>query len=328
MADEIPDSSFDDSLTPEEQAHLDTKGAAEIPAEEARPDAKTEAPAEKPEAEPAEKDVIEGDGKDKVTYVRQEALHEERQRRKAVEKELQAIREERARQEGMLAAMKPQQTAGEKAADAPGELPDIEKDPVGYLKAKAAQEAAERAKTEEQRQLQEKSERVASIGIAHSQEFVKQQPNYFDQKAPDGTVVKGAYTFVREKAAERIAAQYPDATPRQIEQVLNLHELNLIQEAVAKGRNAASMVWEIATEQGYTPPQPKAPEQAKPSEAERIAALEKAQKSSRSLGAVPASGGADALSIEALADMSEEEFAEATKGKAWDKLRREGVLGR
>lgn len=333
MTDEIPDASFDETITPEEQAAFDEMRGGEVaPVEKPAAESaeKAEAKNEAPEAEAeAPKDEVK-DGEEKVTYVRQEALHEERQRRKELERQLREIREAQARQDGMLQALKPNGQAQQ-----PGPKPasqwtpqEIEAQPVAYLKAQAEERAAESQRTEQERAFQSQAKQVADIGIRHSQEFVKTTPHFFDTKGDDGATVPGAYSFLRQKAAERIAEDYPDATPDQIQATLNLHELNLIQEAVRDGKNSAALVYELAVAQGYQPPKPKAAPAGPMAEAEKIAKAEAAQRGGKSLGAMPAGGNAGELSIEALADMSEEEFAEATKGKKWEKLQRAGVLGR
>lgn len=331
MIDEIPDTSFDETITAEEQAAFDEMRGGEAPTEKPAPAEKAEAKpeAEKPEAEAeAPKDEVKGED-EKVTYVRQEALHEERQRRKDLERQLREIREAQARQDGMLQALKPngqQQQAVKPASQWTAE--EIKANPVEYLTAQAEERAVESKRTEEERVFQSQAKQVADIGIRHSQEFVKTTPHFFDTKGDDGATVPGAYSFLRQKAAERIAEDFPDATPDQIQATLNLHELNLIQEAVRDGKNSAALVYELAIAQGYQPPKPKTAPAAPMAEAEKIAKAEAAQRGGKSLGAMPAGGNAGELSIEALADMSEEEFAEATKGKKWEKLQRAGVLGR
>jgi hypothetical protein len=332
MIDEIPDTSFDETITAEEQAAFDEMRGGEVapvekPAAEPAEKAEAKTEAEKPEAE-APKDEVK-DGEEKVTYVRQEALHEERQRRKELERQLREIREAQVRQDGMLQALKPngQAQQGPKPASQ-WTAEEIKANPVEYLTAQAEERAVESQRTEQERAFQSQAKQVADIGIRHSQEFVKTTPHFFDTKGDDGATVPGAYSFLRQKAAERIAEDFPDATPDQIQATLNLHELNLIQEAVRDGKNSAALVYELAIAQGYQPPKPKTAPAAPMAEAEKIAKAEAAQRGGKSLGAMPAGGNAGELSIEALADMSEEEFAEATKGKKWEKLQRAGVLGR
>lgn len=333
MTDEIPDTSFDETITAEEQAAFDEMRGGEAPTEKPAPAEKAEAKpeAEKPEAEAeAPKDEIEGDGVDKVTYVRKEALDEERLKRKALARKLAEVEAAQARQDGMLQALKPNGQAQQPEPKPASQWTpqEIETNPVGYLKAQAEERAVESKRTEDLRVFQSQAKQVADIGIRHTQEFVKTTPHFFDTKGDDGATVPGAYSFLRQKAAERIAEDFPDATPDQIQATLNLHELNLIQEAVRDGKNSAALVYELAIKDGYQPPKPKTAPAAPMAEAEKIAKAEAAQRGGKSLGAMPAGGNAGELSIEALADMSEEEFAEATKGKKWEKLQRAGVLGR
>lgn len=319
--DDIPDSPIDDTLTPEEQAHFDSHGEAPLPDSPPEPEKKA-AP------EPEVKDEIEGDGKDKVTYVRQEALHEERQRRKSIERDLALAREEKARVEGMLNALKSPKAD---ATAAPDGEPDIDKDPVAWIKWDKAQRAKVEQETREQREFRERAESIAEIGRRHSEAFAKEKPDYFDAQDGDGKPVKGAYNYLREKAIERIAEQHPEATIAQINQAVDLHELSMISECRDRGVNAASEVYRLAIEQGYTPRQAAAAakaEAAKPTEAERIAALEKAQAGAKSLSATPGGGGASQMTLEALADLPDDEFEAATAGGKWERLHRDGALGR
>lgn len=316
------DTTTGDGLSADENAYFESGGETEL-AEAAPKPEPTPEPA-KVEAEPEAKDAapedkIEGDGKDKVTYVRQEALHEERERRKGLERQLRELKEAQARQDGMLQALKPQDGAKTDGAKQASQWTpqEIEQNPVGFIKAQAEERAADAKRAAEEREFQSRAQQISDIGMRHSQEFVKTTPHFFDTKAEDGSPVQGAYGYLRQKAAERIAADYPDASTQQIQSVLNMHELNLIQEAMRDGKNSAAEVYRLAVEQGYQPPKPKAPAI---SEAERIAKAEAAQRGGKSLGAVPAGGASGELTIETLAGMTDKEFAEATKGDKWERL--------
>jgi hypothetical protein len=111
------------------------------------------------------------------------------------------------------------------------------------------------------------------------------------------------------------------------------NEREIINNAFAAGRNPAQVIYDFAIRRGYRPageaqlsaapsqiPLAKPAGRARPmSEAEKIALAARGQSASKSLSAA---GGAatGTLTLEALAGMSDEEFAEATKGDRWQRL--------
>lgn len=320
MTDEIPDSPPDDvTFSPDEQAYIDSKGASDVPkADEPKVEEKPEAKAEEP-AKDGEKEAEKEP--EAVNLVPQGALQEERARRKKAEAERQALREKLAFYEGQKEALKPEAKAGD-----PGVKPDPEKDPIGYIKWKDAQDAAaEKAKAEAER-IDAEQRRLAAISKRHADEFAKQKSDWNDTTV-DGKTVPGAYNFLRQAAFDKLRSANPDDPAEKIWATINLAELGHTQECARNGINAAQALYDLAVEQGYKPPQPKPEAKPGPTEAERIAALEKAQKAAKSLGDVPSGGGEGEITLEALAAMDDDEFAAATSGKKWEKLKRSGALG-
>lgn len=114
------------------------------------------------------------------------------------------------------------------------------------------------------------------------------------------------------------------------------NELEVINSAFSAGRNPAQVIYDFAIRRGYrptggseaVPAVGRQPSFTKPatatapmSEAEKIALAARGQAAAKSLSA--AGGGATGtLTLEALAGMSDEEFAEATKGERWQRLLR------
>lgn len=109
------------------------------------------------------------------------------------------------------------------------------------------------------------------------------------------------------------------------------NEREVIASALASGSNPAQVIYEYALRRGYrSGPEAEAPGRgpspaAAPaglSEAEKVALAARGQAGAKSLssaGGAPPSN----LSIEALASLGDEEFAEATKGEKWRKLLRD-----
>src|SRR5215510_7637419 len=92
-------------FTPSERAYFDSRGESGLEAPKEAPAQAQGTPAEKPEAEPAD-----GAGDDKPRkFVEHGAFHEERSRRKALEKELQDARIYNARMEERFRALLPPQ---------------------------------------------------------------------------------------------------------------------------------------------------------------------------------------------------------------------------
>lgn len=113
------------------------------------------------------------------------------------------------------------------------------------------------------------------------------------------------------------------------------NEREVIAGALSAGRNPAQVIYEFAVRRGYQPRERapaslpvsgKAPQtgQTGPApltEAEKIALAARGQAGAKSLSAA-GGGSTGTLTLEALADMSDEEFAEATKGERWQRLLR------
>lgn len=318
--DDLQDTVVEETLSPEEVAYWDSKGTSD----EAKPEQKPEAKAEEPKAEEpkAEEPKVEEKEPEVEKLVKHGAFEEERQRRKKAQQEAQALREELAFIKGQQATLKPEQK--------PQTLEeiDVEKDPVAAIAALKSEIAARKQAEQTTAQVQS----IISTGQRYCQKFAETEPLFFDSIA-DGKRQQGAYTFLRQATMQRLEQQGVPA--HEIEQQVNLSEIRLINDALAQGLDPAVAMWHWAQIAGWKKPEP-AKEQNRaedgkfakpqPTEAERIAALEKAQKASKSLGSVPSGGGEGPLTLEALADMDDEEFAAATSGKKWDRLHRNGAI--
>lgn len=114
------------------------------------------------------------------------------------------------------------------------------------------------------------------------------------------------------------------------------NELELIRNAYATGRNPAQVIYDFAMQRGYRAANAAGPRLgARPqtpvggpvegrrtiTEAEKIALAARGQAGAKSLSSM-GGGSTGTLSLEALAGMSDEEFAETTKGDRWQRLLR------
>jgi hypothetical protein len=147
-------------------------------------------------------------------------------------------------------------------------------------------------------------------------DFVRDRPDFLD-----------AYQHARQaRLGELVALGY---TPQEALGITFDNELEVIRNAYANGRNPAEIIYSYAAQHGYRGVRAVGPAHDRgggsmdrgpvPSEAEKIAIAARGQAASKSLSAA-AGGSTGTLTLEALAGMSDEEFAEATKGDRWHKL--------
>lgn len=136
-----------------------------------------------------------------------------------------------------------------------------------------------------------------------------------------------AYQHAREaRVSELCALGY---APQEALAITFDNEAEIISNAFAAGHNPAQVIYEYAQRHGYRggPGPVQHATRAVPgsapamSEAEKVALAARGQAASKSLSNA-GGGSAGTLTLEALAGMSDEEFAEATKGDRWQKLLR------
>ena len=291
------------TLTAEEQAYFDTRGAtAPEPAKEA-PEKAPEAPEEvEATAEPDDAGEAEADAPDDVggeddrkqKVVSHKALHAERERRKAAEKELQELREFRIRMEERAKWAQEAQAKreAEAAKPSPEPEPDPDEDIFGAVKHDREHTRAElqalREKVEQQekaRQAEQETRQVIAAYQAKANEF-KAQTEDFD----------AAYQHLyksRDEELQELGWNDPAARMRQIEQ----EEYGIAVQALQQGRNPAEAVYRMARARGYQRSAPAAP----------APDVEKAKAASRTLSGT---GGnpTGPMTAERLSKMSATEF--------------------
>lgn len=280
--------------TPEEKAGFESvrtetpivEAPPEKPAELAKPEEQKPA-AEKPKAE------------ERVRLVPHAALHEERERRKNLEKRLQELEQAKPK------------------AETPAEL-DEHTDPIGVigqLKAKIAEQERQQREWEESQRTEQDIARRAGERI---NAYAAEHPEYKEQ-----------LQFLRQSRFEelRFLGQSPENAARQIEQ----EEKALARMALDDDMDPGEIVANLSRHRGWKPaapdpnPDPKPGPAARPapqaaaikeeiakSEA-KIERLEKGQRAARS----PSTGGGGAaeneLSLEAIANLDGAAFDKAFK---------------
>jgi hypothetical protein len=233
-------------------------------------------------------------------FVPHAALHKERERRKAVESEYGNMREQMARAQERLAVLNEVISASEAppAAARSNEPPDPEQDIFAAFKWQPERlktlEAAREADTHKAQQRQ-MTEQVQTLYRQDAMRFAQQQPDF-----PD------AYQYVANSyQAELKALGYND---QQIHGRMLQEEGQLVVEALQRQISPAQVIYERAKARGYAKkdaaPAP-APQQ---SNTNKLESIQKAQKQQASLSGAGGSPG-EGLTIESLANMSEDEFS-------------------
>ena len=252
---------------------------------------KAEAPAVETTTE-AEPEAEEAKEKPQGT-VPQGALHAEREKRKTVEAELKAVREQIA----ALATMR-EQIASRKPEDLPaGDDPAA----VEHLRQRLAQ--IEQGQTRVEQRLD-----TQAVNQAEMQQLggvMAQSEALYRQEKPDYD--SAIEHVVKARAAE--LALY-GLTPPQIQQTISEEATEIVRSAVAQGRDPAELGYQIALSRGYRPAGPAETTETPPQgQAQRtLDAIAQAKAQGKSLGG--AGGGKVAtLNAEAVLAMSPEDFA-------------------
>jgi len=323
---------FGESLSPAEQAYFSSKGAetAGIASEAPEPSA---APITHDEAAPAQSqsdtdlDVGEvyldenGKARSVVTgkFVPHGAFHKERERRKATEAELMTARERMARADERLAVLNdiltasesPAQTQAKKAeAETP---PDPETDIFGYVKWQA-QKIQELEESRKQETVQREQARLAN----EVQTYYRNDAMNFVKATPD---FPEAYQYVAQSFATELRAR--GLNDEQIQQQLMSEEAQIAYQCRIRGTSPSQVIYEMAKARGWQSKggNGNAP-QAAPSDSaqKKIANIQQAQRASVSLSGAGSSGG-EGLTIEHLANMSDDEFAAVSSKLGKHKMR-------
>jgi len=252
-----------------------------------QPEAQGEPPAQQGEHQPEQPEAQR-----QARMVPYDSLHEERQRRREVQEELRREREQMARERDIVnqrLAVLHQPQAQQRPA------PSRDEDPVSYFEhqigalREGVQQALEPVQAIQAQQAQANQiQQIASAAGMQVEEFRGATPDY-DQ----------AYQHVRSQTIARYRAMGMSA--QEIVAQINQDEVVFAARALKSGQNVGEAVYNYAKATGYQP------QGAQKGASEQLAAEAKAAAAARNLGSGVAAKGA--LSYEALASMSDEEFA-------------------
>lgn len=289
--DEPPPVADTPEATPEPEAKPDRardEGGRFAKAED-KPEPKAEAKDAKAEGKPDAKTPPEG-------YVPHGALHEERERRKKMQAELDDIKRRNEAMEArfgqLMERFKPQ-------------APDLQQDPVGHLSHRlnelgqeVQQQRDYRQRNEAQIAQQQQWQQFLNAYGAASQQFTQSQPDY----------VKAHSALMTAMIADYQALGYDQA---QATQMANQQEVQIAAKAFQDGVNPAERVYRLAQRRGYKL------EAAPVDPAAKLAVIEQGQRKSPEFS--PGGAGRPKLTLEAVAAMSDEDFGKLD----WEKTMRE-----
>ena len=315
-------SSGDDAFTAEEQAAFDAyaSGSEPVAAQEPAPGPVPEPAAAAAPAEPAapgevvDPEVEEGSAdENKGKFVRHGAFHQERERRKALEKELADTRERFARGDERLRLLTEamNRPAAPSAPEAPVEPPkkiDPAEDIFGAY-AQLQQELADlRSSQTQQTEAMKSQEEARQAEVERGQVINTYRADIQAAAIADPTFVDAYRHLIDGRVAEMKLLGFSDADAVA---AVNAEEFTLVQSALQRGQSPAAVVLQLAKGRGFVAKAPEpAPEPAKPQEtaAEKAARVAAGQAGpGRSLSAA---GGAPAgeLTLEMLSSMTDAEF--------------------
>lgn len=304
----MPNELFDQMEAEVKEAEAELEKAetdvAATPVEEGEPEAPVEAKTEVADTDedaPSEhQDEKETKDVGKVPYPQ---FKREREARQAAEAARQEYEKKLAVLEDRFTQLNERLTPKEEKP----EIPAYEEDPFEHLRQKQLLEEQERSEFtkrlsefEEQQRYQQANAHLHQQVVAAEGQFRVEHPDYDD----------AVQHLKTARAREYNAMGITD--PSQIEQMLGQEAVQLAQMAFHNNRSPAQMAYEIAVSRGYS-------QKAAPQPVDKLANIEKGQSKSTSLSG--AGGGEQrVLDIEALANMSDEEFSAAMKNGQWGKL--------
>lgn len=239
------------------------------------------------------------------TQVPYAALHEERMRRREIEQQMGQQRELMARMEERFASLQERLSPKEEA-------PSYDEDPAAYLRHQNEQLAAQLAELkggadqqQQAAQQQQHYEQFRNHFQGLEAEFARTHADYYD-----------AIGYLRDSRAQELARF--GYSPEQIQGALTWEAHQLAQNALAAGQQPAEAFYEIAKTRGYKANENGEQGKGKGDEVAKLQELAKNKERAGGMG--PGSGDEGEVTLARLAEMSEEEFEEATKGDRWRAL--------
>ena len=242
------------------------------------------------------------------------ALHEERSRRRELDQQLQAVREQNARMEERFRAFQERLQEQQRAAapQAPNEpTVSYEDDPAEYLRQqnsilerRVQDLQGARSTSEQERQAQVAMQQFSEQLSMDEQRFVQQQQDYYD-----------AVEFLKQSRYQEL--QSIGVSPPEIQRAIINDTVYLAQQAARAGKTPPQAFYDMAVARGYAKAAKAQPTAAASSN--RVQQVAQGQRAAAGMGASGGDSGGD-LSLAKLENMSDDEFEQATSGERWRKL--------
>jgi len=239
---------------------------------------------------------------------------EERIKRKEVQKQIEQLTKENEQLRNTFT-----QIVSSSQKDAKEQAPSFEDDPIGALKHENEQLKKQfselsnfRDQTIQERDLSRKEQMFMQSYRGHVQEFTQSNPDFHD-----------AYQFLlQNRKAEYEMAGYSE---NDVNQLLHEDEAAIVANAMKNERNPAETIYQLAKLRGYAvkanQKNHESDKQTKIKENEKkIHNLERGMAASRSINAAGGSNARNNLTLEDVADMSEDEIGSVD----WEQLMRSG----
>jgi hypothetical protein len=314
-----------EALTPEESKLMDDNRQAEFSIPEPEPAAPVTKTAPEPTPEPETIETTEPDDvpvaetpPEKRRMVDYGALHEERERRKAADKEKAELARQLATITGRFSTLEELAKAAAAQTQPKPQIPDVNSDPVAHFQAELRARDEKIAQFENwQRQQQQQAEQAQQINQIRA--IASQQEAEFAKETPD---YQEAATYVQQARLNQLRVlRVPNP-----EQAVAQEALQLAVNALQQGVNPAQMVYEYAKTVGWAPkvaaptpsqPAPAAPKPAAPAAgAKKLETVAKGQAANASLSQLNGSASPE-TTIESVLKMSDEEFAKWATPENW-----------
>ena len=261
--------------------------------------------------------VVPAQDTERSTMVPHAALHEERERRKAVEAENRVLMERTTR---ILEEMAKNQRVAQPAPPVPAapEIPPLDKDPLGNIVGQLSQMDQQLKALSQGSQQQAEVQRRAAA-IMQLQNTATSLENEYRKQTADYDTAAAHLRATRDREFALMGV----ADPAQRNMMLNQEALNIAASALQRGENPAAVIYALAKERGYTATQAVAQAQTQAPAAvsgeARIQTLAKGQAQAASLGSSRGTA-PPALSVQRLLEMDEAEFDKALRTGAGQAL--------
>lgn len=240
------------------------------------------------------------------------AMHEERERRKELQRQLDEQRNQSAQMQNVLNKILERANQQQQP-----QAPDFNADPIEALRHN--QETLARA-LEQQHMTLAQRQQIEQQQL-QKQQFINQYSHSAKEYANEVKDFGDAYKYLNDsRLKEYLEAGY---TQQQANELLESDELAIVAKAYQDGVNPASRIYNLAKLRGYQFKQQQAQAQTQSAD-KKLETLEKGMQASKSLNNLSGQGEKQ-VTLEALAQMSNDELDEfLDNNKNWNKVLKMG----